>query len=103
MTTRKVAVVDKALVGKGMVRSTVKGKDHHYYTKKLDGTANIITHISHGASEIDDYLAGLMRRQCYLFLKEFWALVDCPLKEKEWDEKIRARLDDPGWNPNRRA
>lgn len=39
-----------------------------------------------------------MARQCVLFLKEFWQLVDCPLTTDQWVDLIRERCKS-GRNP----
>jgi hypothetical protein len=46
----------------------------------------------------DQALGGLMGKQLYLQLREFWALVDCTLSEDEWEAIIRERCVD-GRNP----
>ena len=88
MTVRKRRVVEAALKAKGM---TSTDSHHIMFTKDLDGVTHLITRISHGADEISDTLAKRMANQCYLHLREFWQLVDCPLSEEQWDTLIRKR------------
>jgi len=45
--------------------------DHYMYTKKIDGVTTVLTKMSHNHQEINDTLALLMGRQCYLQLREF--------------------------------
>jgi hypothetical protein len=47
---------------------------------------------------LDDGLGGLMAKQCCLKLKEFWKLVDCPMSEETWEEKVMDRCSG-GRNP----
>ncbi len=71
---------------------------HVMYRKDLDGVTTLVTRISHGATEIGDDLARRMANQCCLQLREFWALVDCPLSEDQWDALVRERCQG-GRNP----
>jgi hypothetical protein len=89
MTRRRASVVAKALVDKGMVSS----RSHHHimFHKDIDGVTQVVTRISHGASEIGDTIGKLMANQCFLRLREFWQLVDCSLTESAWDETVRTR------------
>lgn len=95
MTTRRVRDVDQALLAKGMVRNP---NHHEMYRKTIEGVTQLVTRISHDARNIDDGLGNLMAKQCCLQLKEFWELVDCPLSEEEWDNKVRERCSG-GRNP----
>jgi hypothetical protein len=87
--------VEAALLEKGMSRDE---KHHHMYRKTIQGVTHVVTRISHSADEIDDYTGGLMAKQLCLRLQEFWRLVDCPLRETEWDRLIAERCAD-GRNP----
>jgi hypothetical protein len=71
---------------------------HSMFRKKVEGTTQLVTRISHGAAEIDDGLGKRMANQCCLQLKEFWQLIDCPLSEEEWDDLVRQRCGG-GRNP----
>ena len=95
MATRKADVVAAALQSKGM---TPDENHHHMLRMEVDGTTQLVTRVSHSAKEIDDHLGGLMARQCALFLKEFWQLVDCPMDTDQWVNLIRERCKS-GRNP----
>ncbi len=88
-----------ALTAKGMVRDE---SHHHMYRKTIEGVTTLVTRMSHGSGEINDFLGKLMANQCCLQLREFWQLIDCPLTEQQWDEKVRERCRD-GRNPFLRA
>lgn len=95
MAVRSPAIVEQALLAKGMERD----ESHHtMFRKSIEGVTHLVTRISHGSSEINDSLAKLMGNQLCLQLKEFWQLVDCPLDEQEWDRLVRERCAD-GRNP----
>ena len=95
MTTRKVAIVEGALLAKGMERD----ESHHFmFRKTVEGVTHLVTRISHDSREIDDHLGHLMANQLCLQLREFWELIDCPLSETEWDEIILDRCSG-GRNP----
>jgi hypothetical protein len=64
---------------------------HHMFRKTIEGVTTLVTRISHSATSIDDGLGKLMANQCCLQLREFWDLVDCPLTEKDWNDKVRER------------
>ena len=93
--TRPVAVVESALLAKGMERDE---NHHHMFRKTLEGVTHLVTRISHGGDEIDDGLGHLMANQLCLQLREFWNLIDCPLTETDWDKLIRERCSG-GRNP----
>lgn len=95
MPIRPVAVVEQALVAKGMERDETH---HSMFRKTIEGVTHLVTRVSHGAREIDDGLGKLMANQCCLQLREFWNLVDCPLSEEEWDALVVDRCAD-GRNP----
>ena len=95
MPTRPVAVVEQALVAKGMERDETH---HSMFRKTVGGVTHLVTRISHSAREIDDGLGKLMANQCCLQLREFWNLVDCPLSEEQWDALVAGRCAD-GRNP----
>src|SRR5262249_37729817 len=61
------------------------------YRKTLEGVTHLVTRISHGSGEIDNYLGKLMANQLCLQLAEFWRLVDCALTEDQWDALVRER------------
>lgn len=95
MTTRKAALVEQALIDKGMQQDE---NHHHMYRKTIDGVTTLVTRMSHGKAEVDDALGKLMANQCCLQLQEFWNLVDCPMDEEEWDAKVQERCSE-GRNP----
>jgi len=88
LATRRAKVVADALVRKGMVR---EDSHHVMFVKTLEGVATLVTRMSHESHEIDENLAARMAKQCCLFLREFWRLVDCPLRREEWDDLVRQR------------
>ena len=96
MATRPVAVVEQALLDKGMERD--RAHHHIMFRKSIDGVTQLVTRISHSAKDIDNGLGKLMGNQCCLQLREFWDLVDCPLDEDTWDRLVRERCPD-GRNP----
>jgi hypothetical protein len=95
VATRPAADVESALLEKGMERDE---NHHHMYRKTLAGVTHLVTRMSHGGGEIDDYLGKLMANQLCLQIREFWRLVDCPMTEAEWDRLIRERCGG-GRNP----
>ncbi len=84
-----------ALLTKGMVPSE---SHHHMLKKKIEGVTTLVTRTSHDDKEISGDLATLMARQCCLYVREFWLLVDCPLSQADWEKLIRERCAD-GRNP----
>ncbi len=95
MATHRARDVRQALLDKGMVQSQ---SHHEMYRKTIEGVTQLVTRVSHNARNIDDGLGGMMAKQCCLQLKEFWELVDCPLSEDDWNDKVRERCSG-GRNP----
>lgn len=93
MAIRRARDVRQALLAKGMEQN-----HHEMYRKTIEGVTQIVTRISHDAQNIDDGLGGMMAKQCCLYLKEFWDLVDCPLSESDWEAKVKERCSG-GRNP----
>ena len=79
-----------ALVAKGITQDE---GHHHMYRKKVAGVIEV-TRKSHDDREINNTLATRMAKQCCLYLAEFWQLIDCPLSERAWNDKIRERCVD---------
>lgn len=74
--------VKAALSKKGFVLDEL---DHHFYYFEHDGKrTSIRTKISHGKSEINKGLIGIMARQLRLTNKLFNELVDCTLSEENY-------------------
>jgi hypothetical protein len=96
VTVRRAAQVHDALTRKGMVADD--GTHHVMLKLTVDGHATAVTRISHGTREIDEGLGKLMARQCYLQLREFWDLVDCPMSAEAWVAKVKERAQG-GRNP----
>lgn len=64
--------------------------DHHFYRLFVNGkNTGIRTKISHGEKEIGDNLLAQMAKQTKLVKKDFLDLVDCPLSEAKYLEKLR--------------
>lgn len=74
----------KNLKKKGFIDSTNKSDDHKYlelfYEKKLV----CYTKISHGNSDIGNYLIKQMSVQCHLDTREFIDLSNCPLSKEDY-------------------
>jgi hypothetical protein len=89
-------VVRDALIAKGMV--PYESSHHHMFTKTINGVTTLITRMSRDNRQINDRLAKLMANQCCLQLREFWSLVECPLSQDKWEDKVRERCSG-GRNP----
>jgi hypothetical protein len=79
--------IESSLQSKGFKQDN---KDHHYFLYwTLDGKLTTIkTKTSHSSSKyktISDPLIGIMAKQCYLEKNDFLDLVDCPLKQKDYE------------------
>lgn len=92
---RDAGDVASALQAKGAVPSETH---HTIYRLEIDGVVTLVTRISHGARQLDDYLLGMMAKQCALRKAEFLDLVDCPMSAEDWESLVRERCSD-GRNP----
>ena len=95
MAQRTAAQVAAALLAKGM---TATNSHHTMFKMDVEGVTTVVTRMSHANKPINDSLARLMGKQCYLQLREFWDLVDCPLSADDWVALIKDRIQD-GRNP----
>ena len=95
MSTIKTKDIRDALTGKGF-RSAEK--HHEMFWLFVNGRkTSIRTRLSHGSSEYDDGLLGLMARQLKLRRADLDKLIECPLTEAEYVKLLVAnghvRLD----------
>jgi len=74
----------KNLKKKGFIDSISHGKDHKWIEFNFNGKYVCCTKVSHGNSELDDYLIKQMSTQCRLSKQEFIDLSNCPLSEEEY-------------------
>jgi len=83
MSTFKTREVSAALQRKGF---ELRDSHHSMFHLRVDGKdVGIHTKISHGERDIDDTLAGLMRKQMKLSTrKEFALFVECPMTFNEY-------------------
>ncbi len=88
MTTLETTDIRRSLVRKGAIPENT---DHFYFRKYLDGQLVVLTKVSHGCRQIDDYLIGKMARQCGVPKAQFVALVRCTFTEDDWDSVLRAQ------------
>lgn len=88
MPTMKVRDVLVGLNRKGFLQDESDHKHLILYVncKKTE----VRTKVSHGASEINDYLVNVMSIQLHLEKKEFMDLVYCPLSFAEYLKKLDA-------------
>lgn len=89
MGRRNPKLIAKSFQKKGMVKNVKR--NHITFHKRMDGVTTVFTQISHNSKEIGDQLANYMAKDCYLSLKEFWSLIECPLSEAEWEKLIKVR------------
>lgn len=94
MATRKTRDIRSALIKKGFRH---KDGDHAFYTYHRasdEKKTSIFTKMSHGESEVGDYLLSKMAQQCGLSKSEFLDLVDCPLDQAGYEAKLRLKKVD---------
>ncbi len=84
---RKRKSVEKALKQKGFKQ--VEG-DHHYfiYWSQSGKKTAIKTRTSDSHNDIDDSIMSQMAKQCHLSNPEFKKLIDCPLKQPEYEKSL---------------
>lgn len=74
----------KNLKKKGFTDAVNKSKDHKRLEFYHEGKFVLHTKISHGNSEIDNYLIKQMSVQCKLSKTEFMDLANCPMSKDEY-------------------
>ena len=86
MSTIKTKDIHKALTGKGF---RVVESHHEMLWFFVQGRkTSIRTRLSHGSDEYDDGLLGLMAKQLKLKRADLDRLIECPLTEKEYVNKL---------------
>jgi hypothetical protein len=84
---RKTRDIVTGLKRKGFVD---QDGDHKFYVFVVDGKiTQVYTKISHGEKEITDSLLGYMARQLHLPRADFDDLVDCPLTQEDYIQRMR--------------
>ena len=88
MATVKTRLLRKALLDKGFRID----KTHHemYWFFSGERKTSIRTRISHGESEYDDYLLGLVSRQMKLSKQQLLGFVVCALKYSGYLKLLKA-------------
>jgi hypothetical protein len=86
MSTIKTKDIHKALTGKGF---RVVESHHEMLWFFVQGKkTSIRTRLSHGSEEYDDSLLGLMAKQLKLRRADLDRLIECPLTENEYVNKL---------------
>jgi len=89
MTTIKVRDIVNSLTKKGFVQSE---GDHTHLIFWCNGKkTQIRTKVSHGGSEVDDYLINLMSIQINLEKKQFVDMVNCPFTLEDYLKELRSK------------
>jgi hypothetical protein len=93
MANRDKNTISGSLQKKGFVFDKQR-KDHkyYYYCSKSGKKTEIFTKVSHSPKykTIGDDLISQMSKQCRLSKAEFIDLVDCPLSQESYEEKLRS-------------
>ncbi len=74
----------KNLKKKGFLEAINKSEDHKWLEFWIEDRLIAQTKISHGASDLGDFLIKAMSRQCYLSKEQFMDLAKCPLSQDEY-------------------
>jgi|RifCSP16_2_1023846.scaffolds.fasta_scaffold16401_3 hypothetical protein len=90
---REKRKIESSLKSKGFKQDD---RDHHYFLYwTLDGKLTTIkTKTSHSSSKyktINEPLIGIMAKQCCLERNDFLDLIDCPLKQKDYEIMLRIK------------
>lgn len=76
---------ERNLLKKGFSYADHRSDDHIYLEYFHNGILILYTKISHGKpKDIDDFLIGLMAKQCKIKSKEFIHLVSCNISKEEY-------------------
>lgn len=84
------STVENSLQKKGFRQ--VEGDHHHFIYHDSDGKkTKVRTKTSHSKKmkDIPDPLLGQMAKQCKLAKSDFLDLVDCPMDQTQYEEKLR--------------
>ena len=74
----------KNLLKKGFNIAENKSQDHLWLELFHKGKLVLHTKISHGASDLGDYLIKQMSHQCKLSKQEFMDLANCPMSKEHY-------------------
>lgn len=76
-----------SLEKKGFV---VSERDHSYfiYHTRAGKKTIVKTKVSHSGKDISKQLISLMAKQCKLTMPEFHDLIDCPLSQEKYEERL---------------
>lgn len=81
--TLKVRIIREALKKKGFVEDT-SGHHVYFWFYFQDRMSAIRTWVSHGETEIDNWLIGKMAKQLHLSKSDFLRLVSCDMDGDEY-------------------
>ncbi|MCW4001048.1 MAG: hypothetical protein NWE93_12495 [Candidatus Bathyarchaeota archaeon] len=89
MATLKAREVISSLKKKGFLQSE---GDHTYFVLHVSGKkTSIRTKVSHGKTELDEYLLHMMSLQVKLEKRQFADLVNCPLSAQDYLRILEAQ------------
>jgi len=91
MTTRKTRDVTAALRKKGFEQSEGDHSFFTYYRANDQKKTAVFTKVSHGETEIGDYLISKMAQQCRLARPEFLNLVDCQIDRAGYEVLLKSK------------
>jgi len=86
MSTFKTSVIDGALRGKSFQKSSTHHDMYWFYVGEKK--TSVRTRLSHGVSEYGDSLLGQMARQLHLTRADLGELIECPLTEDAYRQKL---------------
>jgi len=87
MAVYKYNDVESALLKKGFEQKPGDHKVFVYYYKGK--RSKIRTKTSHNKQDIGDSLISCMKKQLHLSKKDFSRLIECPMKQEEYEVKMK--------------
>lgn len=89
MTVFKATKVANALKSKGFIEEPTDHRSFVFYYKGK--RTKIRTKTSNNGQDINDHLIDKMKKQTHLSKADFCDLINCPLKEPEYINKLKSQ------------
>lgn len=85
--------IEKRLKKKGFVFLQGRG-DHRYLRFVLEGCqTHIMTKVSHARKDVRPHILKKIAEQCVLSVQDLYALLECPLREEDYAERVRVQME----------
>ena len=85
--------IQRGLSRKGFEEYEQRNHTHYYYINLKGNKKSVNTHVSRGTKHksVGAENLGKMARECEVSMRDFLGLIDCPLSQEDYEEKLKEK------------